>query len=163
MPETTVGPADFADPDVLALLALHLAGMREHSPPDSVHALPADALSAPGVEVFVLRSDGRVAATGALRRIDGDSFEIKSMRTHPDHLGRGLGRTMLEHLIARAVEQGARRVSLETGSGPAFEPALALYRSRGFSSGPAFGGYVASDFNQFLHLDLPHPETRSWP
>jgi putative acetyltransferase len=47
-----------------------------------------------------------------------------------------------------------RRLSLETGSGEAFEPALALYRRRGFTDGPAFADYVASDFNQFLHLEL---------
>jgi len=44
--------------------------------------------------------------------------------------------------------------SAETGSGPAFEPALQLYRTRGFSEGEAFDGYVKSPFNQFLHLDL---------
>jgi putative acetyltransferase len=47
-----------------------------------------------------------------------------------------------------------QRLSLETGSGPAFEPALALYRSRGFVDGEVFGDYVRSDFNQFLHLAL---------
>ncbi len=46
------------------------------------------------------------------------------------------------------------RLSLETGSGPAFEPALALYRKRGFVDGEPFGEYVRSDFNQFLHLPL---------
>jgi len=46
------------------------------------------------------------------------------------------------------------RLSLETGSGPDFEPALALYRRRGFVEGAAFGDYVSCPFNQFLHLEL---------
>jgi putative acetyltransferase len=45
-------------------------------------------------------------------------------------------------------------LSLETGSGPFFQPALALYRRRGFVEGEPFGEYERSDFNQFLHLTL---------
>jgi XTP/dITP diphosphohydrolase len=76
------------------------------------------------------------------------------MRTRDGWLRRGVAARLLEHLLAVAAARGYRRVSLETGSGPAFEPALALYRRRGFVSGPAFGDYVASDFNQFMHLEL---------
>ena len=63
-------------------------------------------------------------------------------------------------MINEARKRGYARLSLETGSGPAFEPAAALYRSFGFSKGSAFGGYVASDFNQFFHLDLPLREVQ---
>ena len=64
---------------------------------------------------------------------------------------------LLEHIIGVARSRGYARLSLETGSGPAFEPALALYRKRGFVDGDAFGDYVRSDFNQFLHLDITAP------
>ena len=74
------------------------------------------------------------------------------MRTHPDHLRQGVGAAILEHIITEARAQGFRRLSLETGQGPAFEPALALYRRRGFVDGEAFADYVRSPFNQFLHL-----------
>lgn len=76
------------------------------------------------------------------------------MRTHPDYLRRGVAAALLEHIIAEARARGMRRLSLETGSGPAFEPALALYRRRGFVDGEAFAPYVRSAFNQFLHLEL---------
>ena len=76
------------------------------------------------------------------------------MRTDPAHLRKGVGAAMLEHLIGIARERGYRRISLETGSGPAFEAALALYRKRGFVDGEAFADYTESAFNQFLHLDL---------
>jgi putative acetyltransferase len=80
--------------------------------------------------------------------------EVKSMRTHPEHIRKGVGAALLEQIIAAARSGGLRRLSLETGSGDAFEPALALYRKRGFVDGDAFGDYIKSDFNQFLHLSL---------
>jgi putative acetyltransferase len=76
------------------------------------------------------------------------------MRTAPAHLRTGVAAAILDHLVGLARRRGYRRVSLETGSGPAFEPALELYRKRGFSNGKPFGDYTASAFNQFLHLDL---------
>jgi putative acetyltransferase len=79
---------------------------------------------------------------------------VKSMRTHPDFLRRGLAAALLETIIADAQAQGLSVLSLETGSGPAFEPALALYRRRGFVNGEAFADYVLTDFNQCLHLRL---------
>jgi GrpB-like predicted nucleotidyltransferase (UPF0157 family) len=61
---------------------------------------------------------------------------------------------ILDHIIAEARQRCYSRLSLETGSGPAFEPALKLYRKYGFVDGEPFGGYEKSAFNQFLHLDL---------
>ncbi|MET0294214.1 MAG: GNAT family N-acetyltransferase, partial [Phenylobacterium sp.] len=80
--------------------------------------------------------------------------EVKSMRTHPDHLRRGIGAALLERIIEEAQARGLRRLSLETGRGAAFEAALALYRKRGFVQGPAFSDYQPSEFNQFFHLAL---------
>ena len=57
------------------------------------------------------------------------------MRTHPDHLRRGVGSALLAHIIDYAKAHGMRRLSLETGSGAAFEPALVFYRSNGFTNG----------------------------
>jgi len=91
---------------------------------------------------------------GALKELDARAGEVKSMRTADAHLRKGVAATVLEHIIAEATKRGYTRLSLETGSGPAFEAALALYRKRGFVNGDAFGGYEASAFNQFLHLDL---------
>jgi putative acetyltransferase len=76
------------------------------------------------------------------------------MRTDPAHLREGIAAALLDHILSVANERGYQRLSLETGSGEAFEPALALYRKNGFVNGEAFGGYDATSFNQFLHLDL---------
>ena len=145
---------DLSDTQTRALLALHLAGMHASSPPGSVFALDLSGLRAPGVTVWTARRGGRVASVGALRMATDGWAEVKSMRTHPDFLRQGAGAAILDTIIAAAAARGARCLSLETGCGPAFAPALELYRRRGFVSGPAFGTYVPSDFNQFLHLAI---------
>jgi putative acetyltransferase len=128
--------------------------MHANSPPGAVSALDLSGLRAPGVSVWTARRDGRVAGIAALKRLGDGSGELKSMRTHPDFLRLGVASTLLEHVIAAAKAEGLKQLSLETGSGPSFEPALALYRKRGFVNGPAFSDYEKSDFNQFLHFPL---------
>ena len=149
-----VRSADYGNASLRELLQRHLAGMHAHSPPGHVHALDLSGLQRPDVSLFMVLEGDVVVGMGALRALDARHGEIKSMRTRDGWLRRGIAARVLEHLLAVAAARGYRRVSLETGSGPAFEPALALYRRRGFVSGPAFGDYVASDFNQFMHLDL---------
>lgn len=137
-----------------ALLAFHLAGMHAHSPRGSVHALDLSGLMLPEVTAWSAWRGDRIAAVGALKMLEAGSAEIKSMRTHPDFLRMGAAAALLDRLLEEARARGVRRVGLETGTGPAFEPALALYRRRGFAVGEPFGGYQATAFNRFLHLDL---------
>jgi putative acetyltransferase len=146
--------ADLDDPQVQALIAYHQRAMQEGSPPGLSFALDLSGLKAPGVRVWAVHVGGQAAAIGALKRLDEKSAELKSMRTLPQYLRQGLAAALLEHIIAHARAEGLTRISLETGSGPAFEPALALYRKRGFVNGPAFADYVLTDFNQCLHLAL---------
>jgi putative acetyltransferase len=137
-----------------ALLVLHLEGMHTNSPPGHVFALDLSGLRASNVTVWSARRSGAICGIGALKQIDEAAGEVKSMRTHPEHLRKGVAAAILEHIIDVARRRGLRTLSLETGRGPAFEPALALYRRRGFIDGEAFGEYERSDFNQFLHLAL---------
>ena len=150
----TIRQDDLSGAATRSLVALHLAGMHAHSPPGHVFALGATGLLAPGVTVWTAWLGGDVAGMCALKELGDGAGELKSMRTHPDHLRQGVAAALLEHVIGEARRRGLRRLSLETGSGPAFEPALALYRKRGFVDGDAFGDYVRSDFNQFLQLAL---------
>jgi len=145
---------DLSGAEVRGLLALHLSGMAATSPPGHVFALDLSGLKAPGVAVWTAWAGEEIAGIGALKLLGGGSGEIKSMRTHPDHLRTGVAAALLDHIISAARARGLTRLSLETGSGAAFEPALALYRKRGFANGAAFGDYEASAFNQFLHLEL---------
>lgn len=136
-----------------ALVALHLEGMRAHSPPGHVFAIDRSGLLAPDVTLYTAWEDREIRGMGALRDL-GDAGEIKSMRTHPDHLRAGVAAAILDHIIDAARRRKMLWLNLETGSGPAFEPALALYRRRSFVDGPAFADYVKSEFNQFLRLRL---------
>jgi putative acetyltransferase len=145
---------DLEGAETRALIALHLAGMRANTPAESVFALDLAGLQAPEVTVWSAWRGGVIAGVGALKALGGGGAEIKSMRTHPDHLRQGVAAALLDHIIAESRRRGLSRLSLETGSGAAFEPALALYRSRGFRDGPPFGSYGQSDFNRFLHLRL---------
>ena len=148
---------DLSGEAIQALLRLHLLGMHASSPPGHVFALDLSGLRAPEVTVWSAWLGDEIAGVGALKQLDLRHGEIKSMRTHPDHLRKGVGAALLERIIDEARARGLRRLSLETGSGPTFEPALALYRKRGFANGDAFADYEASEFNQFMHLEL-NPE-----
>ena len=145
---------DLGGEQTRALLALHLAGMHAHSPPGCVHALDLSGLELPEVTVWSAWRGERIAAVGALKMLGSQHAEMKSMRTHPDFLRMGAAALLLDHALEEARARGVRRVSLETGSGPSFDPALALYRQRGFGNGEAFGDYQGTAFNRFLHLDL---------
>jgi len=136
------------------LLRLHLTGMQANSPPGTNYALDLAGLTSPDVTVWTAWHGPSIAGIGALKALEARVGELKSMRTHPDFVRRGVGTLLLEHIISVARARGIRRLSLETGSGPYFEPALALYRRRGFVDGAAFADYRPSAFNQFLHLDL---------
>jgi putative acetyltransferase len=137
-----------------SLLAMHLAELHVNSPPGSVFALDLSSLQAPGVTVWTAWRGDLIASIGALKMLDNVTGEVKSMRTHPAFLRMGAATVILERIIETARSRGAKQLSLETGSGPAFEPALALYRRRGFVNGEAFSDYEQSTFNQFLHLSL---------
>jgi len=154
-PGSRIVAANFDDAQVRDLLALHFAAMRGQSPADACHVLDLGGLQGPNIALCALWDEDRLLGLGGLKALDAATGEIKSMRTAPEALGRGVGARILEHLIGEARARGYRRLSLETGSGPDFAAALALYRRRGFVDGPSFGGYAPTPFTTFLHLDLP--------
>jgi len=143
------------DPAVVGLLRLHLAEMAERSPPESVHALDLTGLAAPEIGFWTAWQGAALLGCGALKALGGGEGEIKSMRTAPDHLRKGVASALLEHIVSEARARGYRLLYLETGSGPAFEDAHAFYRRFGFSDCPAFGDYPKGDpFSRFMSLEL---------
>jgi putative acetyltransferase len=145
---------DLSGPEIRALLETHFAGMLANSPKDKCHFLDFEGLKTPGVTFWSIWDGASLAGCGALRELDGTHGEIKSMRTHSDHLRKGAGAAMLDHIISTARARGYSRLSLETGSGDAFEPATALYLSYGFARCPAFGDYREDPFSRFMTLEL---------
>jgi putative acetyltransferase len=136
------------------LVALHLAGARAATPPEFAFALDISGLKVPELTLWSAWDGPEIVGMAALKELGEGVGEVKSMRTHPDHLRRGVAAALLEHVIAEARRRGLSRLSLETGTGETFEPALALYRGHGFEDGGPFADYQPSPFNQFLHLPL---------
>jgi putative acetyltransferase len=154
-----------ADPrihDVRQLVEHHLKFGRLHSPPQDAHALEVDALLNPAVTLFGIRCRGELVAIGALKRLDDQHAELKTMHTAEHVRGLGIGRAMLDYLLAAARERGFDRVSLETGVMEAFAPARSLYMSAGFAPCGPFGDYRQSPNSTYMTMRVsghiaPHP------
>ena len=145
---------DLSGAEVQALIAFHLSEMHKHSPAESVHALPAEKLREPGVTFWSAWVGGDLVAIGAMKQLDLTHGELKSMRAAPTFRRMGLGEAMLRHLIAEARARGYERLSLETGSGAPFEPAIGLYRKHGFAECGPFADYSEDPFSTFMMLSL---------
>jgi len=145
---------DLTGSEIAALLDEHLMSMHTHSPPESVHALPIEQLRASDITFWSVWEDGELLGCGALKELDRQHGEIKSMRTVPRHLRKGVARAMLNHIIGEAKRRGYRRLSLETGSMAAFEPARQLYARAGFRHSAPFGDYVEDPNSVFMTMDL---------
>jgi putative acetyltransferase len=132
------------------LIAAHLSGMHESSPPESVHALDVDSLRHPSVTFWSAWIDGTIAGIGALKSLDHERGELKSMRVADSFRGTGVGRALLRHIVAEARERGMTSLWLETGSTPDFAPAQRLYESEGFVVCGPFEGYSCDPFSLFM-------------
>lgn len=147
---------DLSSPAVQALVGLHLAGMHESSPPESVHALGLERLRDPRVTVWSAWDGNDLLAIGALQVEAGSSEgEVKSMRADPRHLRRGAGRAILHRITDHATACGLTRLNLETGTTESFIPAHQLYLSEGFVPCGPFGSYTEDPFSSFFTLALP--------
>lgn len=141
---------DLSGAAIRALLEVHFAGMLANSPAESCHFLDFDGLRASDVTFWSIHKGEELAGCGALKMLDGAHGEIKSMRTDARFLRQGVAARMLVHILDEARRRGAERLSLETGSSPAFEPALALYRNHGFEDCEPFADYRPDPFSRFM-------------
>ena len=141
-------------PAVIALLEEHFAGMLANSPPDSCHFLDLSGLRGADVTFWTAWDGDALLGCGALKQIDAGHGEIKSMRTAADHLRRGVAARLLERIMDTARARGYRRLSLETGSGEAFDAAQRLYRLFGFTECPPFADYRPDPFSRFMSRPL---------
>ncbi|WP_308638143.1 GNAT family N-acetyltransferase [Paenibacillus silvisoli] len=147
---------DLTGAKIIGLIQEHLHGMNEHTPPESVHALNLDGLKHPDVTFWSVWEQDELLGMGAMKELDKTHGEIKSMRTSAAHLRKGVGRVMLEHIIATAKERGYTRLSLETGaeSMPSFDAARKLYEQLGFSYCGPFADYAEDPYSAFMTKEL---------
>jgi|SRR5688572_23497625 putative acetyltransferase len=145
---------DLSRTEVRGLLREHLTNMHALGPPESVHALGVEGLQSPDVTFWTVWDGDVLLGCGALKELDPEHGEIKSMRTPARLRRRGAGRAILTHILAEARARGYRRLSLETGSIPAFVPAQKLYQSFGFQYCGPFGAYKEDPYSVFMTLEL---------
>jgi putative acetyltransferase len=155
MPAGGFSPDDPQRADVTALLRRHLDYAHANTAPEDVFALDVERLVDPAIAFFSFRDEeGALLAVGALKHLDPSHAEIKSMHTAEQFRRRGIGRAMVEYLLDAARARGYTRVSLETGTQPAFAPARSLYEAAGFEPCAAFADYRSSDASAFMTLAL---------
>lgn len=137
-----------------SLLNEHILSMREHSPLESKHALDLEGLRKPDITFWSAWQDGELVGCGALQELTNHHGEIKSMRTSSAHLRKGVARKLLLHIIEEAKQRGYRRLSLETGTMKAFEPARRLYLNLGFQYCKPFSEYIDDPNSAFMTREL---------
>jgi len=145
---------DLTRPPVRRLIAEHLGDMYATSPAESVHALDLEALRKPDVTFFTAWQGVTLLGCGALKELNPQAGELKTMRTARAARGQGIGARMLTHLLDEAAARGYARVSLETGTQPYFAAARRLYARHGFVECGPFEGYVEDPHSVFMTRTL---------
>ncbi|WP_433582901.1 GNAT family N-acetyltransferase [Paenibacillus amylolyticus] len=141
---------DLSGGQVKALIAEHLQGMAADSPPESIHALNLDGLKKPEITFWCAWEGDDLLGCGAIKELDPEHAELKSMRTASAHLRKGVARKILAHILDVAVDRGYKRISLETGSMDSFIPARKLYEDFGFEYCEPFADYILDPNSTFM-------------
>jgi putative acetyltransferase len=145
---------DLSGSEIVKLLLSHLEDLKGKSPPESMHALGLDALKKPGITMWSVWEGEELMGCGALKELDAEHAEVKSMRTAAAHLRKAVASRLLEHMIEEARRRKYRRLSLETGAGILFEPAQRLYAKFGFRNCGPFGEYVEDPNSVFMTREM---------
>lgn len=140
--------------ELAQLLQTHWEFCTTTTPIGHVYALDASKLFTSDITVFGARVLGELLGVGAIRKLDADHAELKSMHTLAKSRGNGIGKAILAHIEGFATIQGIRRISLETGSSEAFRAARELYKSKGYEECEAFGDYVLSEHNTCMTKEI---------
>jgi len=115
---------------------------------------PERTILASGGRIFFAVQDGSVVGCCALVAMGPGEFEVAKMAVVESHQGAGIGRSLLQRVIAEARASGACRLYLETNR--ILTPAIRLYESAGFRHLPAEritpSPYARSDVFMELHL-----------
>lgn len=145
---------DLSGLKIRELLKIHVQSMFLHSPPESVHALDVEQLRQPDVTFWSAWDGDELLGCGALKELDAQHGEVKSMRTAEQHLRKGVANSLLEHIIATAAKRGYKRLSLETGTAAAFAPARRMYERFDFLYCEPFGDYTLDSYSVFMTKEI---------
>mgnify|MGYP001451994833 CR=1 FL=1 len=132
---------NFDNPNVNQLLEKHFVELRTASPEGSAHVLDISGLKVSSIKFWSLWKDHQLMGCGALKFLDKDHGEFKSIRVHDDFRGKDNGIKVINHLIDEAKKLKIKRLSIETGAGKFFTPARKLFDNCGFKPCPPFAHY----------------------
>ncbi len=142
---------DLTGSEIADLLEYHLADFRKNTP-GCVHALDIKALQKPEITFWSAWENDELLGCCALNELDGSHAELKSMRTSPNHLRKGVARKLLEHVIDVAKDRNYQRISLETSH--TFLPAIELYKHFGFIVCEPFSDYTHDPESLYMSLNI---------
>ncbi|MBD0267136.1 MAG: GNAT family N-acetyltransferase [Cyanobacteria bacterium Co-bin8] len=145
---------DLCSSEIAEFLEEHIRDMKSVSPPESKHALDLEGLKKPEITFWTVWDNGRLIGCGAIKELDADHAEIKSMRTDVSYRGKGVASRLLQHILEEAKLRGYRRISLETGSMSFFAPARNLYTKYGFKNCGPFSTYKEDPNSVFMTREL---------
>jgi len=146
--------ADLQSDSIIGLVAEHMRLMNALSPPGSNHGFDLQGLKADDVSVWAAHIGADLVGCVAIKQIDSEHGEIKSMHTHRDFRNQGIGRVILQHTIQIAKDRGYSRLSIETGSQPGFEPAWRVYERHGFVYCGPFADYEDDPASIFMTMEI---------
>ena len=132
---------NFDHPEVNELLKKHFIELRSASPEGSTHVLDISGLKVPSIKFWSLWEEDKLMGCGALKFLDENHGEFKSIRIHDSFRRKGHGTKIINHLINEAKKLNIKRLSIETGSGDFFAPARKLFNNCGFKPCPPFAHY----------------------
>tara|TARA_B100000787_G_scaffold405_1_gene340 strand:+ start:197 stop:664 length:468 start_codon:yes stop_codon:yes gene_type:complete len=132
---------NFDNPEVHELLIKHFIELRSVSPEGSAHVLDIAGLKDPSIKFWSLWEESDLMGSGALKFIDIEHGEFKSIRVSDRFKGKGNGLKVINHLINEAKKLNIKRLSLETGAGDFFLAARKLFNKSGFETCEPFSHY----------------------
>ncbi|PMM56366.1 GNAT family N-acetyltransferase [Vibrio splendidus] len=145
---------DLSGGEVIELLEEHLADMYATSPPESVHALDIKDLKSPEITFFSAWKENQLLGCVAIKELDTQHAELKSMRTTQFARQSGVASKLLQHVLDTAAARQYQQISLETGSEDYFKAARNLYEKFGFGYCEPFADYELDPYSQFMTIEL---------
>jgi len=132
---------NFDNPEVLELLNKHFIELRSVSPEGSTHVLDIEGLKDQNIKFWSLWEDNLLMGCGALKFLNKEHGEFKSIRVEDRFRKKDNGIKILKHLIFEAKKLNIKRISVETGTGDFFAPARKLFNKCGFKLCKPFDHY----------------------
>ena len=132
---------NFSHEEVNELLTKHFVELRSASPEGSTHVLDIPGLKVPSIKFWSLWENEKLLGCGALKFLDKEHGEFKSIRIHDNFRRMGNGVTVINHLINEAKKLDIKKLSIETGAGEFFKPARKLFKQCGFETCDPFAHY----------------------